>query len=470
MMGKKSGQMQMVMIDIATLVPENHLLRKIDRCIDFSFIYEITKPYYSSKGRPSVDPVCMIKMLLVGYLYGIKSERRLEEEVTLNIAYRYFCGFELTDRIPDHSLFSQNRRRRFSDSTVFREIFNKIIITCIEKGIVTGETIVSDGSFIPGNISHNSKIEITEVIEKSSVHYLDALDEELKRQPGYCEPKSTKEEKTKLISSTDKDCGYINQGQKKGLGYLTEMTVDTLNGIVTRVDCYPANQRESDIILTHIDKQMQDTGLVVKDIALDAGYDMGAVHRGFELLGVTDYCSIREMHNNAMKKGFTYDEATDSFICEMGCPLQYRRLIYKIGTHNYYRLYSIPRKNCLLCNKLNHCAVDQGEIRINASSFYPAYYANRQRFGTAKYHALKRLRNIWSEGTFSVLKREHNLKRANKRGIHRVTEECLLAVLALNLKRIVKVTDYCQPRRPAGVLLLGIRGFFTVMWFCCALI
>ena len=93
MMGKKDSQLCFAVFDLEELIPENHLLKRIDRAIDFDFIYELAQPYYSDKGRPSIDPVCMIKMLLVGYLYGIRSERRLEEEITLNIAYRWFSGF-----------------------------------------------------------------------------------------------------------------------------------------------------------------------------------------------------------------------------------------------------------------------------------------------------------------------------------------------------------------------------------------
>jgi Transposase and inactivated derivatives len=217
MMGKKDGQIQMIVMDIANLIPENHLLLKIDKCIDFDFIYEKAAPYYSDRGRKSIDSVCMIKMLLVGYLYGIKSERRLEEDVTLNLAYRWFCGFNLNDRIPDHSLFSQNRRRRFKDSQLFREIFNHIVILCIQNGIVTGENVVSDGSFIPGNVSANSMKEVVRQVEKSTVKYLDALEVELKQQPGYREPEPIYEEKLQLKSSTDKGCRYIHQKRKRGL-------------------------------------------------------------------------------------------------------------------------------------------------------------------------------------------------------------------------------------------------------------
>ena len=210
MMGKKDGQLCFTFVDLDELIPENHLLKRINRAIDFDFIYDLTRPYYSDKGRPSIDPVCMIKMLLVGYLYGITSERRLEEEITLNIAYRWFCGFNIMDRIPDHSVFSQNRRRRFNDSTVFRNIFNEIVILCIDNGIVTGDMVVSDGSFIPGNVADTSKTDTTMIISKSTVKYLDSLDDELSELPGYREPVTTEIEKTVVQSSTDPDCGYIH--------------------------------------------------------------------------------------------------------------------------------------------------------------------------------------------------------------------------------------------------------------------
>ena len=113
MMGKQSEQIQMVILDIDSMIPDTHLLRRIKNCVNFDFIYEKAAPYYSPVGRKSIVPVVLIKMLLIGYLYGIKSERRLEEEVSLNFAYRWFCGIDLMHKVPDHSTFSQNRRRRF---------------------------------------------------------------------------------------------------------------------------------------------------------------------------------------------------------------------------------------------------------------------------------------------------------------------------------------------------------------------
>lgn len=455
MMGRKEGQMQMIMMDIGTLVPENHLLRKIERQLNFDFIYEKAAPYYSAHGRPSIDPVCMIKMLLIGYLYGIKSERRLTEDVSLNIAYRWFCGFELSDKIPDHSLFSQNRRRRFTDSSMFVEIFNHVVRECVKKGIVTGDSVVSDGSFIPANVAEHSLVELTQEVTQSTVRYMEALDEELRQQTGYRESEPTVKEKTILKSSTDPDCGYINQEHKKGLGYLTEMTTDTDSGIVLGVDCYPANQRESNIILNHIDKIQTETGVDIDRLALDAGYDVGAVHRGLELLGITGYVSPIDFSNDILKRDLEYQPQIDCFACKAGKYLHFIKLTYKKQTQNYYRLYRMSaadRKSCSVCKYRSQCGFSYGESRVNASSFYPAFYRNRQRCETSVYKEMKRLRSIWAEGTFAVLKREHNLKITIKRGLHRVKEECLLSVLALNLKRMVKAMERREPFPSGGYI------------------
>jgi hypothetical protein len=224
---------------------------------------------------------------------------------------------------------------------------------------------------------------------------------------------------------------------KKGLGYLAEMTVDAANGIITGVDCYPANKRESDIILKHIERQTKENQLDIKKLGLDAGYDVGAVHRGLEIMGITGYTSLRYEHNNPMRKVFTYQSEDDVFTCKEGNELSFAKLIFKKGT-GYYRLYRINPGSCGSCTKRNECKSESGSIRISASPHYPAYYANRTRHDTPAYAQVKRLRGIWSEGTFAALKNWHNLKRHIKRGLHRASEECLLSATALNLKRFIK--------------------------------
>lgn len=432
MMGRRSGQMAMVFVDIESITPENHLLRKIDRSISFDFIYDLLAPYYPATGRPSIDPVSMFKMLLVGYLYGIKSERRLEAEVRLNIAYRWFCEFDLNDTIP----FSKTRTRKWQQSRLFQKVFQEIVKQCIINGWVDGESMAADGSYIPANVSRESWIDTEIEVEQSMQSYLDALEEELSMQPGFKKPPVKKVKKRRTTSRTDPDSGYINHGNKRGIGYLMEATVDCKYGILTGVDVYPANEKESLLILRHLERQIK-SGVPISCLALDRGYETGAVHRGLELLGITGYIPAIRFSNPPEKYGFSYVPQQDAFVCPEGAFLTYHRLNCNKSTGKYLRCYQVDGDVCTHCPKRNGCFDKAGvRRRILASSCYPAFYRGHQRVGSPSYLSMMRLRKIWAEGSFSVLKREHCISKIRKRGILAATEECLLSAMALNLKRM----------------------------------
>ena len=390
MMGRQSRQMAMIFVDIESLIPETHLLRKIERMVSFDFIYDLLAPYYPATGRPSVDPVSMFKMLLIGYLYGIKSERRLVEEVQLNIAYRWFCGFELDDTIPNHSTFSKTRTRKWQQSDLFQKAFYEIVKQCI-------------------------------------------------------------------------DSGYINHGSKRGIGYLMEATVDCKHGILTGVDVYPANEKESLLVLRHLERQI-NLGIPMSRLALDRGYETGAVHRGLELLCITGYIPTIQFSNPPEKYGFSYDPQLDAFICPKGVPLTYHRLNCSKSTGKYLRCYQVEGDVCMHCPKRPSCFDKAGiRRRVLASSCYPAFFRGHQRVGTPEYLAMMRLRKIWAEGSFSVLKREHCISRIRKRGILAATEECLLAAMALNLKRMAK---YHLSLSPNLLFCWNHCGFQQNFCFC----
>ena len=439
MMGRQSGQMSMLILDIEELIPGNHLLRQINQLVSFDFIYDLAAPYYPANGRPSVDPVSMFKMLLVGYLYGIKSERRLVQEVQLNIAYRWFCGFELGEKIPDHSTFSKTRVRKWNESGFFQKAFLEIVRRCIEQKLIDGKEMASDGSYIPAEVSRNSWIDVEVEVEQSMLSYLDDLDQELASQPGFKKPPTRMVTKKITTSTTDSECGYIHHGSKRGVGYLMEATVDCKHGIVTAVDVFPANEKESLLVLRHLERQKKQLGLSMEKVALDRGYDTGAVHRGLELLGITGYIPAIRFPNDPSKYGFSYDPQQDTFICPMGQSLVYHRLNCNKSTGKYLRCYQVQGDVCQKCTSRKTCFDTTGvRRRILASSCYPAFYRGHLRVNTPEYLCMMRKRKIWAEGSFAVMKREHNLLKIRKRGILAATEECLLSAMALNLKRMAK--------------------------------
>ena len=193
--------------------------------------------------------------------------------------------------------------------------------------------MAADESYIPANVSRESWIDVEIEVEQSMQSYLDSLDEELSNQPGFKKPPTKIVRKRRTTSRTDSDSGYINHGSKRGIGYLMEATVDCKHGILTGVDVYPANEKESLLVLRHLERQI-NFGIPMSRLALDRGYETGAVHRGLELLGITGYIPAIQFSNPPEKYGFSYDPQLDTFICPEGVPLTYHRLNCSKSTAN----------------------------------------------------------------------------------------------------------------------------------------
>ena len=168
-------QNEMETVVLEELVPADHLLRKIRKAIDFSFIYEKTKNLYCpNNGRPAIDPIKLFKILFIGYLFGIRSERQIIQEIQVNVAYRWFLGYNLTDKIPDASTISQNRRRRFNDTDIAQEIFDEIVRQAMKHNLADGKTLYTDSTHLKANANKNKFVK--EEREISTKPYLDALD------------------------------------------------------------------------------------------------------------------------------------------------------------------------------------------------------------------------------------------------------------------------------------------------------
>lgn len=172
-MPKRESQNEAEFVFIDDLVPEDHLLRYIDKYIDFSFIEEAVRPYYSeNKGRPS-DPIMLFKMMFIGYIYGIRSERQLEREVKMNVACRWFLGLKLNDPVPDHSTISWNRRKRFHGTNIFQEVFDEIVLQAINHKMVGGRVLFSDSTHLKANANKNKYSR--EEVEVETREYMEDL-------------------------------------------------------------------------------------------------------------------------------------------------------------------------------------------------------------------------------------------------------------------------------------------------------
>jgi transposase len=210
------------MVTLESLVPSDHLLRRIDAFIDFEFIRDKVRHLYCiDNGRPATDPVVLFKLLFIGYLYGIRSERQLVKEVQVNVAYRWFLGFSLTDKIPDASTISQNRRRRFVGTPIYQEIFDAIVEQAQSAGLVSGRVLYTDSTHLKASANKN-RFDVQDV-EIKPQDYLEALDEaidedrEAHGKPPLKARASTAKTKQSKISRTDSDSGYmVREGKPKG--------------------------------------------------------------------------------------------------------------------------------------------------------------------------------------------------------------------------------------------------------------
>jgi transposase len=251
-------------------VPKDHLLRRMDRFVDLSDIRRMLAPYYSSTGRPSIDPELMIRMLIVGYCFGIRSERRLCDEVHLNLAYRWFCRLDLTDRVPDHSTFSKNRHGRFRDCDLFRHLFEQVLTRCIAEGLVGGDSFGVDASLISADACRFERIEpedwAPERITRATQEYLDTLDDAAFGAATPVRPKA--------LSPSDPAARFTAaNGDRPFYAYSTNYLVDLQHAVIVDVEATaPIRQAEVGAAMDMITRTRERFGLYPEKLVADTAY------------------------------------------------------------------------------------------------------------------------------------------------------------------------------------------------------
>jgi len=441
-------------ITIDDFVPKNHLLRKIDSAIDFSFIYDEVRQYYcADNGRPSIDPVMLIKYLLIGFLYNINSEREIELEIQGSMSYRWFMGLNMDSKVPDHSTISQNRRRRFNGTDIYRRLFERILSICVNKGLVEGKLILTDSSHVRANASRSK--DVKKMSEKETASYISRLDKHEARErtrlenEGKIKPKKSDHKKEKppklverTINTTDPEAGLLNRpGKPQGMHYLDHQSIDAKNGIIVDVAVTPGNVNDYAIYLDRIDYLRENIGLPIQAVGVDSGYDISLMHQELQEIKIEIYTPKNDEEPNYKSEfkrdDFQYDNKNDFFICPAGKTLTLKRL-HRAETL-IYRVYTIKERECKNCPLLSKCLSPTQTFRkIYVNIFEEAFRLSHEKDGTPEHKRILNLRQIWSEGTFAAQKARHNLQYLYRRGLKAAEEHCLLSAMAMNLKRMVK--------------------------------
>jgi transposase len=416
-------------------VPENHLLRLIDRHVSFDFVREKLKDSYSDTGRPSIDPELLLRILLIGYLYGVTSERKLVEELQMHLAWRWFTGLSFDQEIPHHSTFSKNRHGRFHESDLFQQLFEEIVDRCQEAGLVEGEHLSVDGSFIAANASRSSRIPREQLAEAAQVkltirEYLTELEQQ--------NPIEEPAHQQALVSTTDPDSTYATKGSRAAeLGYFNNYLIDNKSCVIVGVQATSARlSQESAAAREMITRSAERCGRFPQSVAADTTYGNGELLAWFEERDITPYIRVKESPaprtNLYGIEKFTYAPETNSYQCPAG-----KRLTYLgVNPRNRNHIYRATRKRCRECVYKSQCTT--GHYRQIAIHVHEAARQRaRERTTVPAFAAAQRQRRK-VEALFAELKNQIGLRRVRLRRIKHVREQFFLAATAQNLKRLAR--------------------------------
>jgi transposase len=458
MMGQNSGNQNRLFysFNLDGHVPANHLLRGINQFFDLTDLRAYLAPFYSHTGRPSIDPELMIRMLIIGYCFGIRSERRLCEEVHLNLAYRWFCRLGIEDAVPEHSTFSKNRHGRFRDSDAFRHVFETVLRRCMNEGLVGGEGFAIDASVIKADAARAGGIPGAAIDNRAlgAVQVCRAVREYLEGIEAEGRPETMR----KNISITDPAAEWTcAPGGPAFFAYSTNYLVDVRAGVIVDVEATSAHRiKEVDATRTMIDRVERRFAIkpnrligdmaygtaellawMVNDKAIEPHVPVwGTTHRANEVLPNSD---------------FTWHAEADEYRCPEGHALRSNWRPFK-NARTYITkadtiIYRSSQSDCATCPIKAHCCPNTLIRKITRSVHEPARDVARAVAKTRLYKQSRKDRKK-VEMLFAHLKRIMKLDRLRLRGPSGAHDEFLLAATAQNLRRMAK--RLCpSPPRPA---------------------
>jgi transposase len=444
MMGRRSRDRGQLFYEfhLDEMVPDDHLVRKISGLLDLSWAYTELSPYYSTIGRPSIDPVLMIRMLIIGYVFAIRSERQLCREVQVNLAYRWFCDLGLEDTIPDHSGFSRARNERFRESDIFRRIFERVVETCIGAGLVGGEGFAVDASLIEADANRQRSIPGAEwkkqidpaAASRAVKEYLATLNDAAFGAATEVQPK--------FVSPADPAAQWT--GALKGpafFAYADNYLIDVQHGVIVDVEASRAvRQAEVGAARTMIERTEARFGLKPQRLAGDTAYGAAPMlNRLVEEKRIAPHIPVfdrsKREDGTFSRADFRYDESTDTYTCPAGNALATGGTVVNDGTTF---LYLGSKRDCAPCILKARCCPRTPVRRIPRSIYERARDIARSLAGTDAFEQSRRERKR-IEMRFAHLKRILRLGRLRLRGPRGAQDEFVLAAIAQNLRRMAKL-------------------------------
>ena len=429
------------------VVPADHLVRRIDAVLEFGWLRAKLAPFYSHTGRPSIDPEVMLRMLILGYVFAIRSERQLCSEVQVNLAYRWFCRLSLEDAIPNHSVFSRARHERFRVAEAFRLLFEQVVETCIVEGLVGGRAFSLDASFIKADVNQLKRVPGDGPIEwpepdqasRAVAEYLNTLDQDLSERVN----SGRRKKPPKAISLTDPQAAWVAKRKTRPIfAYDANYLVDNKLGVIVDAEGTRANRSEENrVAVSMIERVIRRFNLKPRHLAADTAYGSARTLKSLVDNGIEPHIPIwdKSTHPGGLfsRADFHYEERRDIYICPGGKELKTSGRIHG-GTTLKYLANSKDCSNCTLKPK---CTTGkERRIARDVNQKIRDYVR-----ALAETPAFKRSRNERKkvEMTFAHMKRIFKLDRLRLRGLSGARDEVLLTAMAQNLRKLARYT--CRP-------------------------
>ncbi|MFP3920021.1 IS1182 family transposase [Lysinibacillus telephonicus] len=434
---------QIEMITIEELVPKDHLVRKLESAIDYSFIYPLVEPLYSKLGRPSVDPVVLIKMTFVQYVFGIRSMRQTIKEIETNMAYRWFLGFGFHSEVPHFSTFGKNYERRFQDTDIFEQIFYRILKEIADKGLLSADHIFIDSTHVKAS-ANKRKFE-KKMVRKETRAYEAKLQEELNQDridhgkkpfpPDKFEKEEIKEIKE---STTDPESGYyVKDERTKQFAYSFHAAADRygfiLGSIVT-----PGNVHDSHMLQPLVEKVIEKVKKPLA-VAADAAYKTPAITKFLfehDIQPALPYTRPKTKDGFLSKHEYVYDEYYDCYLCPEGQVLK-----YTTTTKDGKRQYKSNPTQCVNCPLLTQCTSSKDHRKIIERHIWAHHVEEADHLrhqSDIKQIYARRKETI--ERVFADAKEKHGMRWTTLRGIKKLSMQAMLTFAAMNLKKLANWT------------------------------
>lgn len=453
MQGKKDYQEKLfIRFQLSDYVPEDNFYRQLKSILDFNFLYSSTSKYYGKEGQKSIDPVVFMKLMLVGYLENLNSDRRIISTSRMRMDILYFIGYDLDEELPWHSTLS--RTRQLYGEQEFTAIFKQVLKKCIDKGMVSGKRQAIDSVFVKANAAMSSLVE-REIMDDATAYSKELVSNQqqestegilrLKTESKLASAtpnKKTKKLNQALLSPSDPDArmSYKN-GKLTRLNYLGQVSVDTSDHVITHIQAFHADKKDGHClpeILNHTINNLKENGLEIEEVIANTGYSNEPA-----LLALTEHKIVgyipNRPHYKDVREGFIYDSENDRYICPQGKHLTFRHY-RSVGTTKH-RLYKTSKKDCIHCPFKNTCADRSLGIKVIRDSDIKSLYAQmHERVNSSKGKRMRKLRSSTVEPVIGTLVNFTAMKQVNTKGIQLANKAMIMAAVAYNLKKLIKHT------------------------------